>query len=138
MDTTPASVTRELMLELIDACGSSTEVAARLCYDRTDPFAVSAVFVTGKTPVQWVFARELLEEGLYEPCGEGDVHVWPCLDPRGHAVTVIELASPDGQALLQARSDELGEFLRRTQELVPSGTEDSHLDLDALVSELLP
>lgn len=137
MDTTPASVTRELMLELIDACGASTEVAARLCYDLADPFAVSAVFVTGKTPVRWVFARELLEDGLYEPSGDGDVHVWPCLDARGHAVTVIELSSPDGEALLQARSDELGDFLRRTQELVPRGTEDTHLDMDGLVASLL-
>lgn len=137
MDTTPVSVTSALTLELIDASGAATPVEAELRYDINDPFAVSAVFVTGVNTVQWVFAREILGEGLYDPTGDGDVHVWPCLNARGHAVTILELSSPDGEALLQVRSDELGDFLRRTQDLVPSGTEEQHLDLDGLVAQLL-
>ena len=43
--------------------------------------------------VCWTFARELLLDGQYEPTGDGDVHVWPCLSPRGDAVVI---RGPDG------------------------------------------
>ncbi|MEJ7743255.1 MAG: SsgA family sporulation/cell division regulator [Nocardioidaceae bacterium] len=82
MDIAPVSVTRTLTLELIDATGAATPLAAELLYDKSDPYAVAACFRTGlDLPVRWVFARDLLAEGLYEPTGDGDVHVWPCLDP---------------------------------------------------------
>ena len=119
MNTAPVSISRALTLELIDASGAATPLAAELCYDKKDPYAVAACFRTGVTEVRWVFARDLLAAGLYEPTGDGDVHVWPCLDARGRAVTIIELSSPDGEALMQARSDEVCEFLDRTEALVP-------------------
>ena len=86
---------------------------------------------------RWVFARELLASGAYEPTGDGDVHVWPCLDARGRAVTIIELSSPDGEALMQARSDDVTEFLRRTESLVPSGSETNLIDVDGAIAQLL-
>lgn len=131
------TVTREMTLELIDASGTATTLQAQLHYEASDPYAVSAVFDTGETQVRWVFGRDLLAEGLFDPTGDGDVHVWPCLDPRGHAVTVIELSSPDGEALLQARSDDLSDFLARTEALVPTGTEAEHLDIDDIIGKLL-
>ena len=137
MDTAPISVTRAITLELIDASGAATPLAAELRYDKHDPYAVSACFRTGSTEVRWVFARELLAEGLYEPNGDGDVHVWPCLDARGRAVTIIELSSPDGEALMQARSDEVSDFLTRCEALVPSGTEAGLMDMDAVLAQLL-
>ena len=82
-----------------------------------------------------MFARDLLAAGLYEPTGDGDVHVWPCLDARGRAVTIIELSSPDGEALMQARSDEVCEFLSRTEAIVPRGTEAGLMDVDSALEQ---
>ena len=56
--------------------------------------AATTVFMTGTNTVRWTFGRELLCEGLYEPSGDGDVHVWPCLDSDGRAVVIIEPAPP--------------------------------------------
>lgn len=137
MDTAPVSVTRVVTLEFIDASGTATPLAAELSYDKQDPYAVAASFRTGATDVRWVFARDLLAEGLYEPTGDGDVHVWPCLSSRGTAVTMIELSSPDGEALMQARSDEVCNFLADTEAVVPSGTESEVMDVDDALARIL-
>jgi hypothetical protein len=130
-------VSRTLALELIDTTGEASRLDGDLEYAASDPYAVVAVFRTGATPIRWVFARELLAEGLFGPVGDGDVHVWPCLDSRGQAVVLIELNSPYGEALLQAPSRDVSEFLQRTFELVPRGAEDVQLDLDHTVLQLL-
>ena len=137
MDPTSWVVSRTLALELIDATGEASRLDGELEYTSSDPFAVVAVFRTGHTPIRWVFARDLLAEGLFAPTGDGDVHVWPCLDTRGHAVVLIELASPDGEALLQASSLEVSEFLQHTFELVPRGTENTQMNVDDTLLQLL-
>ena len=137
MDIAPVTVSHELTLELIDANGHATPLEAELRYESADPYAIAACFDTGEARVRWVFARELLASGAYEPTGDGDVHVWPCLDARGRAVTIIELSSPDGEALMQARSDDVTEFLRRTESLVPSGSETHLIDVDEAIAQLL-
>ena len=136
-NTAPVSISRALTLELIDASGAATPLAAELCYDKKDPYAVAACFRTGMTEVRWVFARDLLAAGLYEPTGDGDVHIWPCLDARGRAVTIIELSSPDGEALMQARSDEVCDFLLRTEDLVASGEEAGIMDVETALAKIL-
>lgn len=138
MDTAPVNVTHALTLELIDSGGRATPLAAELSYDSRDPYAVTALFKTQDTTVRWVFARDLLREGLFDPTGDGDVHVWPCLDARGHAVTILELSSPDGEALLQAQSDEVNEFLRQTEQLVPVGAENNLVDIDEALAQIFP
>lgn len=137
MDVAPAHVTHELILELIDSRGGSIPLPAALDYDTEDPYAVAASFNTGESNVRWVFARELLASGVYEPTGDGDVHVWPCLDVRGRAVTIIELTSPDGEALMQARSADVCAFLRRTESLVRSGQESQLVDVDSAIARIL-
>ena len=136
MDIAP-TVTHSIALELIDASGTATPVQAELRYDRNDPYAVSAVFSTGSSQVQWVFSRDLLAEGIYEPSGDGDVHVWPCLDARGSAVVVIELCSPDGEALMQACSKELTAFIASTDKVVSRGSESLLVDVDTALASLL-
>ncbi len=133
------NVTCALTLELIDASGAATPLDSVLTYDVSDPYAVAVSFTaTGAdSTVHWVFARSLLAVGVCEPVGEGDVQVWPCLNARGQAVTVIELSSPDGEALMQARSDEVWDFLRRAEDLVPHGAETTYLNIDEAISELL-
>jgi hypothetical protein len=86
--------------------------------------------------VRWTFGRELLSAGLYEPSGDGDVHVWPCLDSDGHAVVIIELCSPDGEALVQARTGDLTSFVGRMNKAVSPGSESSLLDIDALLAAI--
>jgi Streptomyces sporulation and cell division protein, SsgA len=137
MDFAP-TVTRSIRLEMIDATGTATPVQAELRYDRRDPYAVSAMFRTGTSEARWVFSRDLIADGIYEPSGEGDVHVWPCLDAQGRAVVIIELCSPDGEALLQARSEALTAFIASTDEVVPRGSESLLVDMDAMIETLLP
>ena len=79
---TAGTVTRVVTLELIDSTGAATPLETELSYDPRDPFAVTATFLTVAGQVRWTFGRDLLIGGLYEPTGDGDVHVWPCLDTR--------------------------------------------------------
>ncbi len=131
MNTAPLTVMQPVTLELIDAAGAVIPIEAELHYDPRDPYAVTTVFITGASQVRWTFGRDLLMEGLYEPSGDGDVHVWPCLDSEGHAVVIIELCSPDGEALVQARTGDLSGFVERMTRAVEPGTESDHLDIDA-------
>lgn len=136
MNTAPAVVTQPVALELIDTAGTATPIEAELRYDPADPYAVTTVFKTGASQVRWTFGRELLTEGLYEPAGDGDVHVWPCLDSAGHAVVIIELCSPDGEALVQARTGDLQGFVARMNQAVARGSESDLVDVDAAITAI--
>jgi hypothetical protein len=139
MDTTnalPLGVSQPVALDLIDVTGAATPLQAELHYDPLDPYAVTAVFLTGAGQVRWTFGRDLLVEGLHQPAGDGDVHVWPCLDHDGHAVAIIELCSPDGEALVQAHTSDLLSFIERTTKAVPRGGESAHLDIDAMIAAI--
>jgi len=137
MNIAPLTVTQPLVLELIDPTGAATPIEAELQYDPRDPYAVTTVFMTGASKVRWTFGRDLLREGLYEPCGDGDVHVWPCLDSHGHAVVIIELCSPDGEALVQAKTGDLTSFVERMNKAVEPGTESELTDVDAAITAIL-
>ena len=132
----PTVVTRMVTLELVDSSGASTPLETELSYDPRDPFAVSATFVTAAGQVRWTFGRELLIGGLYEPTGDGDVHVWPCLDNQARSVVIIELCSPDGEALVQARTVDISAFVDQMTAVVPQGHEGSFLDVDAAISAI--
>jgi hypothetical protein len=137
MDTSPLTVRQALTLELIGATGAVTPIATELHYDPRDPYAVTTVFMTGSTEVRWTFGRDLLREGLYEPTGDGDVHVWPCLDSTGRAVVIIELCSPDGEALVQVRTSDLHAFVDRMDAAVTPGTESLLIDVDSAITSIL-
>ncbi len=97
---------------------------------------MSATFNTIAGDVRWTFGRDLLIGGLYEPTGDGDVHVWPCLDNEGAPVVIIELCSPDGEALVQARTGDMTAFVNRMVAAVAVGAESAHLDVDAAISAI--
>ena len=112
---------------------------AGLRYDPTDPWAVRVAFHTGGEGdgiVEWLFARQLLTDGVAGPVGEGDVRVWPSV--HGHSrVLNLAMASPSGSALFEIERDELVEFLQQTYLSVPTGAEEGVVDLDAELAMLL-
>jgi hypothetical protein len=110
-------------------------LVAEFVYDPADACAVTLVIQTPSGPVHWTFARELLVEGQYEPAGDGDVHVWPCLSSCGEAVVIVELCSPVGETLLQFPSRAVQEFVYSSVDAVPLGAES--VDVDAWIEQLL-
>lgn len=113
-------------------------LTAELEYRADDPYAVTAVFDTGAgAPVRWVFARDLLDEGLVHAVGDGDVCVVPGRDIVGDTTVSLRLASPDGVAVLEASADAVLDFLSRSYALVPPGTESDHLDIDRDLAHIL-
>ena len=135
-EVTAQAITEQMRLEFVDTEGLSTPLDAEFEYDPTDPFAVSILFTDEPAPVRWTFARELLIEGFYEPTGDGDVHVWPCLNTEGNAVVILELSSPSGEVLVQVSSRLLAAFIRRMVAVVPPGAETTVVDLDAEIDQL--
>ena len=95
-----------------------------------------ATFRTGSTTaVEWVFARDLLHEGLIGPAGTGDVRVQPA--PLHPGQVQLELSSPSGYAVFMTCAQTLGDFLQHTYRTVPPETEYSWLDFDVALSDLL-
>ncbi len=139
---TPAAATDTIRVTLPFLSGETQTMAQDLrgdfVFDPADPYAVQLVIGRPEGPsVTWSFARDLLAEGLYEPAGDGDVLVWPCLGTSGEAVVVIELRSPSGMAMLQTPSRAVQRFVTDVFEAVPVGVETDQIDFDDLVSHLL-
>jgi hypothetical protein len=135
METAPIRTSLGLTL-----LGSDVPVlmTAQLTYRMDDPYAVEAVFDVGDArTVRWLFARDLLDEGLVQAAGDGDVHVTPSRDPLGFATVQLQLSSPDGVAVLEAAADDVLAFLEQCYLLVPPGEEARFLDLDTTVERLL-
>jgi hypothetical protein len=114
--------------------GADLALDAEFHYDPTDPLAVSMVVESITGPVRWTFARELLLNGRFEPTGDGDVHIWPCLNTHGVAVVIVELQSPAGATLLQFSLRAIHQFVSAALATVPEGTE--HYDVDACLTQL--
>jgi hypothetical protein len=140
MDTTrrdARTVAQQLVVALRAVDGSTLPVDAALGYDPTDPFAVTVTFHPDDLPVAWTFARCLLTDGLVEPTGDGDVHVWPCLDDEGLAIITVELCSPHGDALVEMPAADVVAFTDRMHAVVAEGDESAHQDVDALLAAIL-
>ncbi|GHE90427.1 sporulation protein SsgA [Streptomyces spiralis] len=130
-------VERELELRLVLSPERGIPVPARLGYRTDDPYAVHLDFhVDSAHPVHWTFARELLVEGVFRPCGNGDVRVWPSKSD-GRSVVLMALRSPGGEALLEAPAAQVSAWLERTLRVVPPGSEGEQLGLDDGLAELL-
>ncbi len=139
MSQTPlvADVALDVTLECPDDAGQGYHLDTVLAYHRNDPFAVTMTFLTSEESLTWTFGRDLLIQGLRAPSGDGDVSVAPAICRDGQAVVLITLSSPDGHLMLQARADQIAQFVERSLAVVPLGAEVSHLDIDALVAQLL-
>ncbi|GAA5203043.1 SsgA family sporulation/cell division regulator [Streptomyces thinghirensis] len=137
MHPNPTVVERELELRLILSPERGIPVPALLGYHTDDPYAVHITFhIDSGHPVHWTFARDLLVEGVFRPCGHGDVRVWPS-KAEGRSVVLMGLSSPDGDALLEAPTAQVSAWLERTLRAVPPGTEGGQLGIDDGLAELL-
>ncbi|MCM2387281.1 SsgA family sporulation/cell division regulator [Streptomyces albipurpureus] len=130
-------VVRELELKVVLSAELKVPVPARLTYRTDDPYAVHLTFHIGtENLLTWAFSRELLIEGLLQPCGDGDVRIWPSR-ADGRRVVLIALSTPDGDALLETSATVVSIWLERTLLAVPAGTEYAGLNLDLSLAELL-
>jgi len=133
-----AMVSTELALRLILPGGTSLRIVAGLRYEAADPWAVRVAFHTGSGgdgTVEWVFARQLLTDGVSSACGQGDVRVWPALHGRDRVVN-LAMASPSGSALFEMDRNDLVGYLEQTYRVVPTGAESEVVDLDAEIALL--
>lgn len=124
------------VFELIAPDAPVVPVKVDLSYHSRDPFAVQASFRTGNgTAVEWVFARDLLYDGLTRPSGTGDVRVQPV--PHNPGRVQLELSSPSGYAVFTTCAYALADFLHRTFDAVPREAEYAWLDFDLALTDLL-
>ena len=151
MTTSHTAVSAELGVGLVGPEHTIVPLMASLYYNRLDPYAVRIAFHVGTDePVEWTLARDLLAAALHAREGNGDVQAWPSMAPgdpaavgdsegtaAGHPIMNISMSSPFGHALFQVSAAEIAEFLGRTFEIVPSGTETEHIDFDTELANLL-
>lgn len=128
---------QELLLRCVDPTAGHREVRAGFTYDPSDPYAVSVTVPDADGDLRWTMCRSLLCRGLTDPVGEGDVQLWPSTDMAGSGVVVMDLWSPARHLVAEVSTRELYRFLTRTLAVVPLGSEHQHLDVDALIGELL-
>ncbi|WP_457032091.1 SsgA family sporulation/cell division regulator [Kitasatospora sp. P5_F3] len=131
-----STVQGHAVMNLVVSQELSFRIVVDLDYDPVDPFAVRCTFhLPGDEPVTWVFARELLLDGISRPTGEGDVHIHPVGEELSEVCIVLH--SPDGDALLRASAPPLIAFLARTDRLVPMGQELTGRELDVQLADIL-
>ena len=145
MNSSSSTVSAELGLRLIVPQQTIVPLVASLFYSGEDPYAIRIAFHVGlDEPVEWIFARDLLAEGVKGRTGLGDVQVWPSTatpDPAtgesDREVLNIELSSPFGQAHFEAPVNEISDFLRRTYRVVEEGKESEFVDVESEIDDLL-
>ncbi|MEV0183227.1 SsgA family sporulation/cell division regulator [Streptomyces sp. NPDC050625] len=127
----------DCIMQLVVPPGQIVPVPTRLSYRSWDPYSVHITFsVEGHESIRWVFARDLLAEGMVRPSGLGDVRIWPG-NAEQSGLLCLQLFSPEGQALLTVPVDVVTPWLGRTYHLVPAGFEEASQDLDSELSWLL-
>ncbi|MEV5147093.1 SsgA family sporulation/cell division regulator [Streptomyces sp. NPDC052727] len=108
-------------------------IACEFSFDSADPLAVALLFDSeGEYPVRWVFARELLSEGLAARSGQGDVAVWPEYDEDGDRSLWIQVGNARHTALFEMPAQPVAQWLAHCYAMVPRGQELAHVDWDQL------
>lgn len=120
----------------------TSDLQTRLTYRVSDPYAVEARFRTDdQRETVWIFARELLKNGLERRDGLGDVAAWPGNGMLGEPRVFLRISSPEGSALLSAADTDVRAFIEAISGLVAYGAEHLHLApalnaLEATIGEL--
>jgi hypothetical protein len=134
---TSAIVAAELGLRLVVPEHGGVPLTASLYYRGDDPYAIRMAFHVGTDdPVEWIFARDLLAEGLDSVTGDGDVRVWPSTAAHRDVLN-LALSSPFGEAHFEAPLTAMTGFLLRTFEVVPAGREGEFIDIDGELNDML-
>jgi hypothetical protein len=134
MNDLPAHVRQSLAFSMLCE-GGQVGVAAELGYCRDDPYAVTATFRVGTDDgVRWLFARDLLIEGLIAGAGDGDIRIAP--DQFDSDLVLVELRGPDRRAVLTVAAASLAEFLAATYAVVDVGEEHRAIDIDGELTAL--
>ncbi|MEW1649048.1 SsgA family sporulation/cell division regulator [Streptomyces sp. NPDC091219] len=122
---------------LVISPGTTVPVSTNLSFRSWEPYSVHISFsMEGRAPVNWVFARELLAEGIVRPSGLGDVRIWPEDSDRPGFLS-LQLSSPYGRALLALPAGLVTPWLARTYHAVPAGFEGGSLEFDRELARLL-
>lgn len=124
-----ADVAMQMELRLLVPLQPALPLSVTMRYHAKDPYAVSVAFSGPDEEIVWVFARELLAEGLDFPRGHGDVQIRPEQRDGRHLVMIC-LTSPDGTAELEVDSEPVRDFVVATEAAVPRGAEHTVIDLD--------
>jgi len=134
---TSAIVAAELGLRLVVPEHGGVPLTASLYYRGDDPYAIRMAFHVGTDdPVEWIFARDLLAEGLDHVAGDGDVRVWPSTAAHRDVLNPA-LSSPFRQAHFEAPLTAMTGFLLRTFEVVPAGREGEFIDIEGELNDML-
>jgi hypothetical protein len=96
-------------------------------YTTTDPWAVTLHL---GPRVWWLFARDLLRDGLTAPAGTGDVQVTPDVGGNRDRV-LVWLCLTNPAVKLSAARGTVTALLEAAYALVPAGTEDDAVDWPA-------
>ncbi|MER7742971.1 SsgA family sporulation/cell division regulator [Streptomyces sp. NPDC096538] len=122
-------------LTLRAASDLHVRVPVRFSYSDRDPYAVQATFhIAPGQVVHWMFARDLLDGGMQNAVGIGDVKVAPVESSWGRCFS-IELETPDGYACLTGAVAPVSAWIAKTYEAVPAGCESAFLDIDRFLDE---
>jgi hypothetical protein len=128
------AVTADVVLLLLAPGAEPVPLPAQFRYDPEDPYAVTVLFMAGRGTQEWMFARDLLSDGLLTPSGLGDLKVRP--DPENVEQVLLELDSPGGFAIMSGKAEHICEFLDRTYYLVGPGEEDLWINFDRELEKL--
>jgi hypothetical protein len=129
------SITHDLQMQVVVDDGRRVSLPASLSYNESDPHAVTATFRTGEETVEWVFARDLLRDGMRDIAGYGDIVIRPGHPSRG-AQVVFTLTSPSGSAVIEGPRHQIAAFVAEVYHLVPEDDEWRHLDIDQELDEI--
>lgn len=113
-------------------------VHLQLSWTAEAPFTVTLVFPGRTGTPLWVFSRELLEQGLYEPAGLGDVRC--AVVGNTYTITLVGVVNghqPAATLDLDLTLTSVTDFLAETQTVVPYGAESHWVDLDSKLAQLL-
>ena len=132
----PTAVTAELSMRMVVDSDRTIDVPCELEYRSDEPYAVRATFQTGAADIEWMFARDLILEGMQRPSGEGDIVIWP-ENHGAQPLILLALNSPTGQAVLEVDRPHIEHFVRRTFDIVAVGDEGTTVDVDRCIERIL-
>jgi Streptomyces sporulation and cell division protein, SsgA len=137
LDRDDLPIAIELSARLLQQGSSSVAARIHLQYKSNDPYAIEmTIRLRDQTPITWMFGRDLLDDGLRQESGVGDVRIAPC--PQGPtALLHITLRDDIGAVDLEMLRAPIAEFLQLSYLRVPRGTEGLFVLIEDDVSALV-